>query len=109
MTVSDREIDNLLSNIIKLHPKSIDLGLSRTMDLLEKLDNPHNRFAQHVQSSSTNMRDMMNVAFGMSETQAQLAELTENQQYINDKNINIAHEHCVHAKCSASNADKPSL
>ena len=54
MTVSDREIDNLLSNIIKLHPKSIDLGLSRTLDLLEKLDNPHNKLSRIVLFSGTN-------------------------------------------------------
>ena len=54
MTVSDRDIDNLLSNIIKLHPKSIDLGLSRTMDLLEKLDNPHDELSRIILFSGTN-------------------------------------------------------
>jgi dihydrofolate synthase/folylpolyglutamate synthase len=46
--------DNLLKEFINLHPKFIDLSLSRLESLLEKLDNPHKNLPPTIHIAGTN-------------------------------------------------------
>lgn len=46
--------DNLLKEFINLHPKFIDLSLSRLESLLEKLDNPHKKLPPTIHIAGTN-------------------------------------------------------
>ena len=43
MSVTYQQINSLLNELLKLHPKRIDLSLERIRKLLEKLDNPQNK------------------------------------------------------------------
>ena len=46
--------DQLLHNLLSLHPKRIDLSLDRLRQLLQKLDNPHHHCPQVVHIAGTN-------------------------------------------------------
>ena len=46
--------DQLLKEFINLHPKFIDLSLTRLVKLLEKLDNPHKKLPPTIHIAGTN-------------------------------------------------------
>ena len=46
--------DNLLKEFINLHPKFIDLSLSRLEYLLKKLDDPHKKLPPTIHIAGTN-------------------------------------------------------
>ena len=46
--------DQLLKEFINLHPKYIDLSLTRLVKLLEKLDNPHKKLPPTIHIAGTN-------------------------------------------------------
>ena len=54
MKISNEQIDNLLDELLELHPKRIDLSLNRVCNLLEKLDNPQNKINNIVHIAGTN-------------------------------------------------------
>ncbi len=54
MKISNEQIDKLLDELLKLHPKRIDLSLNRVFNLLEKLDNPQNKINNIVHIAGTN-------------------------------------------------------
>ena len=54
MKISNEQIDKLLDELLKLHPKKIDLSLDRVCKLLEKLDNPQNKINNIVHIAGTN-------------------------------------------------------
>ena len=49
-----KELDKLLEQLIKLHPKYIDLSLNRILKLLQKLDNPHLKLPPVIHIAGTN-------------------------------------------------------
>lgn len=50
----DRHSDTILTRLMALHPKIIDLSLDRMTDILEKLDNPEKRLPPVVHVAGTN-------------------------------------------------------
>ena len=48
------KIENLLDELVKLHPKYIDLSLDRLEKLLKKLDNPHLNLPKTIHIAGTN-------------------------------------------------------
>ncbi len=48
------KIDKLLDDLVKLHPKYIDLSLDRLLKLLEKLGNPHLNLPTTIHIAGTN-------------------------------------------------------
>ena len=46
--------DKLLNELVKLHPKYIDLSLDRLKKLLEKLGNPHLNLPNTIHIAGTN-------------------------------------------------------
>ena len=48
------KIDKLLSELINLHPKYIDLSLKRLKNLLTKLGNPHYNLPSTIHIAGTN-------------------------------------------------------
>ena len=48
------KIERLLDQLVKLHPKYIDLSLSRLSELLKKIGNPHLRLPPTIHISGTN-------------------------------------------------------
>ena len=54
MTVTDKDVNKLLDQLLDLHPKKIDLSLDRVKRLLSKLDNPHKRINSPIWISGTN-------------------------------------------------------
>ena len=54
MSVTYQQINSLLNELLKLHPKRIDLSLERIRKLLEKLDNPQNKIKNIIFISGTN-------------------------------------------------------
>lgn len=54
MKISNEQIDKLLDELLKLHPKRIDLSLDRVCNLLEKLDNPQNKINNIIHIAGTN-------------------------------------------------------
>ena len=49
-----QKIDELLEQLLKLHPKYIDLSLNRLDKLLKKLDNPHKKLPPVIHIAGTN-------------------------------------------------------
>ena len=49
-----KELDKLLEQLIKLHPRYIDLSLNRILKLLQKLDNPHLKLPPVIHIAGTN-------------------------------------------------------
>ena len=49
-----KQLDKLLKQLINLYPKYIDLSLSRLLDLLQKLDNPHLKLPPIIHVAGTN-------------------------------------------------------
>ena len=54
MSISNVQIDNLLEELLKLHPKKIDLSLDRIKILLNKLGNPQNNIKNILHIAGTN-------------------------------------------------------
>ena len=54
MTVTDKDVNKLLDQLLDLHPKKIDLSLDRVKQLLSKLDNPHKRINSPIWIAGTN-------------------------------------------------------
>ncbi len=54
MNVTDQQINNLLDELLHLHPKRIDLSLDRFKLLLSKLDNPQDKIKAPLVISGTN-------------------------------------------------------
>ena len=48
------KVDKLLSEMINLHPKYIDLSLDRLLNLLTKIDNPHLKLPPVIHIAGTN-------------------------------------------------------
>ncbi len=49
-----KRFEIILDNLVKLHPKYIDLSLDRLLKLLNKLGNPHNKLPPTVHIAGTN-------------------------------------------------------
>ena len=49
-----KNLDELLNQLLKLHPKYIDLSLNRLLILLKKLDNPHLKLPPVIHIAGTN-------------------------------------------------------
>ena len=64
--------DKLLKKLITLHPKYIDLSLSRLQNLLEKLDNPHHKLPPTIHIAGTN---------GKGSTLSFIKKILENNNY----------------------------
>ena len=64
--------DKLLKKFITLHPKYIDLSLSRLQNLLEKLDNPHHKLPPTIHIAGTN---------GKGSTLSFIKKILENNNY----------------------------
>ena len=64
--------DKLLKKLITLHPKYIDLSLSRLENLLEKLDNPHHKLPPTIHIAGTN---------GKGSTLSFIQKILENNNY----------------------------
>ena len=64
--------DKLLKKLITLHPKYIDLSLSRLENLLEKLDNPHHKLPPTIHIAGTN---------GKGSTLSFIKKILENNNY----------------------------
>ena len=64
--------DKLLKKLITLHPKYIDLSLSRLENLLEKLDNPHHKLPPTIHIAGTN---------GKGSTISFIKKILENNNY----------------------------
>ena len=56
MNVTDQQINNLLNELLHLHPKKIDLSLDRLKLLLSKLDNPQDKIKNPIVISGTNAK-----------------------------------------------------
>ena len=54
MKISDLQIDHQLDQLLKLHPKRIDLSLDRIKKLLSKLDNPQDKIENIIHIAGTN-------------------------------------------------------
>jgi len=54
LTTTDVQIDELLSQLLELHPKRIDLSLERIQLLLSKLGNPQNQIENIIHIAGTN-------------------------------------------------------
>ena len=54
MSISNVQIDNLLEELLKLHPKKIDLSLDRIKILLNKLGNPQSKINNLLHIAGTN-------------------------------------------------------
>ena len=59
MSISNVQIDNLLEELLKLHPKKIDLSLDRIKILLNKLGNPQNKLENVISIVGTNSKASM--------------------------------------------------
>ena len=64
--------DKLLKKLIALHPKYIDLSLSRLEKLLEKLNNPHHKLPPTIHIAGTN---------GKGSTLSFIKKILENNNY----------------------------
>ena len=51
---SNQKINDLLKNIVKLHPEEINLSLDRIKNLLKKLHNPENNLPYAIHIAGTN-------------------------------------------------------
>ena len=49
-----KSLNKLLSQLVELHPKYIDLSLKRILNLLEKLGNPHLNIPPVIHIAGTN-------------------------------------------------------
>ena len=49
-----KKLNELLMQLINLHPKYIDLSLDRLLRLLKKLDNPHLKLPPTIHIAGTN-------------------------------------------------------
>ena len=54
MNTSDETINLFLDELLKLHPKKIDLSLGRIKDLLQKMDNPQDKIENIIHIAGTN-------------------------------------------------------
>ncbi len=54
MTVTNQQIDNILSDLLELHPKRIDLSLGRIINLLKKINEPQSRIKNIIHVAGTN-------------------------------------------------------
>ena len=54
MKISDLQIDHQLDQLLKLHPKRIDLSLDRIKKLLSKLDSPQDKIKNIIHIAGTN-------------------------------------------------------
>ncbi|WP_420548638.1 bifunctional folylpolyglutamate synthase/dihydrofolate synthase [Curvivirga sp.] len=70
--MAGRESDVILSRLLSLHPKVIDLGLDRTYEMLECLGNPQDKLPPVVHLAGTN---------GKGSTQAMLRAILETAGY----------------------------
>ena len=53
-TQNPKGSDLILTRLLSLHPKKIDLSLGRTLDLLDRLDRPQNRLPPVIHVAGTN-------------------------------------------------------
>ncbi len=70
--MAGRQSDVILSRLLSLHPKVIDLGLDRTLDMLRRLGNPQDSLPPVVHLAGTN---------GKGSTQAMLRAILEAAGY----------------------------
>ena len=54
MTITDLQIEEKLNQLLKLHPKRIDLSLDRILSLLAKLNSPQNNIQNIIHIAGTN-------------------------------------------------------
>ena len=54
MNTSDETINFFLDELLKLHPKKIDLSLDRIKNLLQKMDNPQDKIENIIHIAGTN-------------------------------------------------------
>jgi len=54
LTVTNQQIDNILSELLELHPKRIDLSLGRIINLLKKINEPHSKIKNIIHVAGTN-------------------------------------------------------
>ena len=54
MTVTNQQIDNILSELLELHPKRIDLSLGRIINLLKKINEPQSKIKNIIHVAGTN-------------------------------------------------------
>ena len=54
MTVTNQQIDNILSELLELHPKRIDLSLGRIVNLLKKINEPQSKIKNIIHVAGTN-------------------------------------------------------
>ena len=54
MTDNNQQIDNILSELLELHPKRIDLSLGRIINLLKKINEPHSKIKNIIHIAGTN-------------------------------------------------------
>ena len=54
MTVTNQQIDNILSELLELHPKRIDLSLGRIINLLKKVNEPQSKIKNIIHIAGTN-------------------------------------------------------
>ena len=54
MNTSDETINLFLDELLKLHPKKIDLSLDRIKNLLQKMDNPQDKIENIIHIAGTN-------------------------------------------------------
>jgi len=54
LIVSNQQIDNLLLDLLELHPKRIDLSLGRILNLLQKINDPQKKIKNIIHIAGTN-------------------------------------------------------
>jgi len=54
LTVTNQQIDNILSELLELHPKRIDLSLGRIINLLKKVNEPQSKIKNIIHVAGTN-------------------------------------------------------
>ena len=54
MALNYDSVNTLLDELLKLHPKKIDLSLDRSFNLLEKLGDPQNKISNIIHIAGTN-------------------------------------------------------
>ena len=54
MNITDLQIEEQLNQLLKLHPKRIDLSLDRIQSLLAKLENPQDKIKNIIHIAGTN-------------------------------------------------------
>ena len=54
MNITDNNINELLDELLQLHPKKIDLSLDRIKKLLTKIENPQDKIENIIHIAGTN-------------------------------------------------------